>query len=170
MVFRSPRRGEAPRHAQCCVGQGGAPAPRPNEVRSKGPIVRSPLCSPRRAARSPTNLSQQCGSSPGCQPGVGGMRPLDTSLPTPMHNAYRLCPPRCTSPTASPHPDDPSLTASAHPDAPRPPPIPTPMHIAHRRSPPRRLPQTPPDHRIKHGSRPREHYRPLAVVRCAELC
>jgi hypothetical protein len=38
----------------------------------------------------------------------------------------RLYPPRCTTKTASPHPD-----------APRLPPIPTPMHHAYRRSPPR---------------------------------
>jgi hypothetical protein len=62
--------------------------------------------------------------------------------------ANRLFAPRCTTPTASAHPDDPSLTASAHPDAqPQPPlptpmhnlgaPLPTPMHHAHRLSPPR---------------------------------
>jgi hypothetical protein len=46
------------------------------------------------------------------------MRPLDASLPTPMHIAYRRSPPRCTTLTASTHPDDPSLTASSHPDDP----------------------------------------------------
>jgi hypothetical protein len=83
---------------------------------------------------------------------------LSPPLPTPMHHAYRLFPPRCTSPTASTHPDAQQKsplptpmhnvhrlfsprcttpTASSHPDAPRLPPIPTPMHIAYRLFPPR---------------------------------
>jgi hypothetical protein len=72
--------------------------------------------SPRRAAPQPHQpLSLQCGLSPMCQHGVGGLSCLGAPLPTPMHIAHRLFPPRCTTPTASPHPDDPTPTASPHP-------------------------------------------------------
>jgi hypothetical protein len=80
---------------------------------------------------------QQCGLSPGCQPGVDA-----------LWSAIRLFAPRCTTLTDYSHPDDPTLTADSHPDDPtntadshpdaqHPPPIPTPMHHAHRRFPPR---------------------------------
>jgi hypothetical protein len=93
-------------------------------------------------------LSQQCGLSPMCQHGDRALSCLGAPLPTPMHISHRRFAPRCTSPTVSSHPDDPSLTASSHPDDPsltadphpdayRPPPLPTPMiHL----SPPIRNP------------------------------
>jgi hypothetical protein len=61
--------------------------------------------SPRRAApQHHQPLSQQCGSSPMCQHGVGALHNLAAPLPTPMHHAYRLSPPRSTTKIASPHP------------------------------------------------------------------